>query len=555
MAPDNSIAPSNYSELLKCVEIDDRESPANAGDWRKEVGEFLGLSDPAAMRLSDMTRWKIGPRMASPSGSKLMYEHFLHLRAFVQNHRPFEFDLHQFVDDQYATAASRLLEKGAWEDFDHYRRSVGNSDPDIRILGQFASAKVDQNHVLIDAYGGNGLGHDGEEKQFVGGTHEDSEETPSRRASTRFLPMKPDYRSPPGDCDAADEAIVNKAMAGFASILTRPFTKEFARAPDSPSRTQVELEPTYDQVRTGLARWTIERNRFHIKERRRENDTRQARAVTDAKCKPGQHFKILETQTDGHLYSLYETLALMEVKRRTRYKSAVGWKTIEWQETAEIFAWQNNCLRTEQEQGKMDVSRRFLKPPTESNRKRCLLVSQDREECFIIIGEFDAYWEYYCVEGLLPNITSGPSALSTKLGDLYLGNEVLKGAEHSKGTERLKRDGGGGAERLQGDETLKHYGLDGCPVPGPDDGFLAVHVYGPFLTTNQDHMVALSANLLGMTMHLAGVTRETLGYFEQKARSSVKEYKAGRTSSGSSGSGTSQGSEDSLWVQRSTLFS
>lgn len=42
---------------------------------------------------------------------------------------------------------------------------------------------------------------------------------------------------------------------------------------------------------------------------------------------------------------------------------------IEWQETAEIFAWQNNCLRTEQEQGKMDVTRRFLKPPTESIRK------------------------------------------------------------------------------------------------------------------------------------------------------------------------------------------
>lgn len=58
-------------------------------------------------------------------------------------------------------------------------------------------------------------------------------------------------------------------------------------------------------------------------------------------------------------------------------------------------------------------------------------------------------------------------------------------------------------------------------------------------------MVALSINLLGMTMHLAGVTGETLGYFEQKARKSVKEYKAGRTSSGSQ---TSQGSEDSLWV-------
>ena len=160
-----------------------------------------------------------------------MYEHFLHFRAFIVDNRPFEFDLHQFVDEEYATAASRLLEKGAWEDFNHYRRSVDNSDPDIRILGQFASAKVDQNHVLVDVYGGNGLAHGREEKDFVSGLHEDSEETPSRRAPARFLPMKPDYRSPPGDCDAADEAIVNKAMAGFVSILTRPFTKEFVRAP------------------------------------------------------------------------------------------------------------------------------------------------------------------------------------------------------------------------------------------------------------------------------------------------------------------------------------
>ena len=183
------------------------------------------------------------------------------------------------------------------------------------------------------------------------------------------------------------------------------------------------------------------------------------------------------------------------------------------------------------------------------DRIRCLLVSQDREECFIVIGEFDAYWEYYCVEGLLPKATSSPYDLSTDMRELYLGDEGSKDAEGLKKREkRLKK----GAGRLRGDERLKHYGLDGCPPLGPEDGFLAAHVYGPFLTTVQDHMVALSINLLGMTMHLAGVTGETLGYFEQKARKSVKEYKAGRTSSGSQ---TSQGSEDSLWVQRSTLFS
>ncbi|EAQ86410.1 predicted protein [Chaetomium globosum CBS 148.51] len=158
----------------------------------------------------------------------------------------------QFVDEKYATAAPQLLEKGAWEDFDHYRRLVGNSDPDIRIQGQFASAKVDQNHVLTDAYGGNGFTNRREELA-VGDTHE---ETPSRRA------------------------IVNKAMAGFSSILTRPFTKEFTRAPDSPSKAQIEPEPSYDLIRTGLARWTIEKNIFHIKERRRNNDSQQTLADT-----------------------------------------------------------------------------------------------------------------------------------------------------------------------------------------------------------------------------------------------------------------------------------
>lgn len=65
-------------------------------------------------------------------------------------------------------------------------------------------------------------------------------------------------------------------------------------------------------------------------------------------------------------------------------------------------------------------------------------------------------------------------------------------------------------------------------------------------------MVAFSTNLLGMTMHLAGVMAETLGHSEAEARKGIKRYNTRRESPASQ---TSQDSEDSLRVHGSSLFS
>lgn len=61
--------------------------------------------------------------------------------------------------------------------------------------------------------------------------------------------------------------------------------------------------------------------------------------------------------------------------------------------------------------------------------------------------------------------------------ELYLEDEGSKDAEGLKKREKRLKNG---AERLQGDERLKHYGLDGCPPLRPEGGFFAVHVYGSF---------------------------------------------------------------------------
>lgn len=95
--------------------------------------------------------------------------------------------------------------------------------------------------------------------------------------------------------------------------------------------------------------------------------------------------------------------------------------------------------------------------------RSCLLVAQDREEIYLVIGEWDALYEEYALQGKFSNAS----------------HKVL---------EELKamRD------------------------PASDDaGFLTLHVYGPFggysglLSSRSGSMRKLSANLLALSLHLS----------------------------------------------------
>jgi hypothetical protein len=289
--------------------------------------------------------------MDRPSGSKLGFEHFLHFRALVVQHNPGDFDVMDHVDQGYAQAALALVQPKCWprHELDYYLDSVPDSNPDISVggLGLFAAAKVSQNHTLIEAYGPT----DNAEMismMFDYDDDQDPMETPIKRPRPRIRPEF--YYNPPSKASASDEMIVNQAIIEFSNALTRRWmvgeVVDGRPGTGSPSRGAKERPGT----RRTLARWTIERNKFHIMERVRPEDRIQAAGVDSYKKRKKQdrpkYVQLLETQTDGHLYDTdaREVLAIVEAKSRVREKDSAR---IEWQEAAEILAWLNARLRAE----------------------------------------------------------------------------------------------------------------------------------------------------------------------------------------------------------------
>lgn len=301
------------------------------------------------IRLSGLKRWKAGDEDAKGSGLNL--EHFLHLRALVKQHEHKDFPLHDLVDEKYAGAAG-LFSRG-WKDLDNYIEQVPSNDPalDVDSLGLFAGAKLVQTQVLLDAY--LRAPQDGAD------SFQDSVmETPLKKPKPVI-----DFNVDPRDQDAADEQIVNEALISFASALTRRWMVHktpLANTEQTPTKGGSAV-PT--QNWKTVADWTMARDRFHIRERVRKNDSIQAghmAGLRESKRKDSfddqtdgySYGRVLTSETDGSLYCTdagsTEILAIVEAKKRLRRKNQMK---IEWQEAAEILAWLNLRLRTESAEG------------------------------------------------------------------------------------------------------------------------------------------------------------------------------------------------------------
>ncbi|KAG8161009.1 hypothetical protein KVR01_009273 [Diaporthe batatas] len=406
--------PAPLIETNKCGPFTGK-SPETSVIWDRFVEEYLinratNELEPELrigsnhIRLCGLRRWKAGKE--EPKGSAMNIEHFLHLRALVQNHVKEPLPIQELVDLKYLHAAEEFLKE--WPEFENYIDQVPIIDPavDVDSLGLFAGAKTMQNQVLLDAY--LNVAQDDADS-----FDESVSETPLKkgRYNTNF------YGKPP-DNDAADEQIVNESLISYASALTRRWMIEKTAASPSgadqtPSKGAI---PTHDWIT--IADWTMSRDRFYIQERVRDNDATQdshmaglkptARNVGDGHS----YGRILTSETDGSLYRVgpnsTETLAIVECKKRLRTKNMVK---IEWQEAAEVVAWLNLRLRTESEDrnlqggGSLSPRRGVLKPKpaykSSAEKSRCLLLAQDREEIHIIIGEWDAMYEEYIIEGKL----------------------------------------------------------------------------------------------------------------------------------------------------------
>lgn len=328
------------------------QNPSTPKQWRDQATAHLGLSEPDKIKLCTLQSWRLGTNKDRPSGSKLGFEHFLHFRALVVQHEPREFDMMDHVNQECAKAAWDLTQPkfGSWPELDHYLEAVEDSNPDIGVegLGLFAAAKVSQNHTLIEAYR-SGIEAATVSTMFDSGDDGEPTETPIKRPGPRIGPNY--YFTAPSGANASDEMIVNQAIIEFSNALTRPWMvgENVGGRPGtgSPSRGGAKESPGVPRT---LARWTIERNKFQIKERVRPGDAVQAAVVDSNKVLKKQvspkYVPLLETQTDGHLYDTdgREVLAIVEAKSRRREKDPLR---IEWQETAEILAWLNLRLRTE----------------------------------------------------------------------------------------------------------------------------------------------------------------------------------------------------------------
>lgn len=339
---------------------------------------------PDRIHLCGLRRWKAGDENAKGSG--LHFEQFLHLRALIKRHGAEELPLRDLVKAKYADAAESFL--GSWQDFDSYIGQVSSNDPAIEVdsLGLFAGAKLVQNQVLLDAYL--------ETSQEEADSFQDStSETPlkkTKQGKQGVMNQGIDFSMRPPDHDAADEQIVNQALISFASALTRKWMVQqtLATVYDSeqtPSKGG-SAAPTHDWKT--IADWTMARDRFHIRERRRKGDRIQAGHMAGLQASKRKdnlqvladghsYARVMTCDTDGSLYRISanatEILAIVEAKKRLRKKNRLK---IEWQEAAEILAWLNLRLRTESApqggkgKGPLTERRGMLEPKPAAGRSR-----------------------------------------------------------------------------------------------------------------------------------------------------------------------------------------
>jgi hypothetical protein len=169
-------------------------------------------------------------------------------------------------------------------------------------------------------------------------------------------------------------------------------------------------------------------------------------------------------------------------------------------------------------------------------------VAQDRDEISLVIAEWDAVYEYYAIEGILPprrqpprqpspqqppsepTQTEPPSTpakgLTGKMKVVFRGKNN-QGKDNSD-KEKGKGDKGKGKQPLpppqrgyHSDSSRSRLGVEPSPPTDRDAGFLTLHVYGTFRTRFPREMAKLSFFLLALSMQLAQVPGDKLETYSQ----------------------------------------
>ncbi|KAK4139682.1 uncharacterized protein C8A04DRAFT_15636, partial [Dichotomopilus funicola] len=227
----------------------------------------------------------------------------------------------------------------------------------------------------------------------------------------------------------------------------------------------------------------------------------------------GKKKELLEARVDGYLCGLVEVpgtksrftnpKAICEAKAAVRKSHRTE---IERQESAEMAAWISS-----------DRGAGELLQTSASGRRRRLMVSQDRDEIYIIIGEYGEEYERY-IQGLEPKHVIPP--INTQNADPADRSAAFQDSLGSptfllrlKGQHGLKKNviEGWGAEELgavnsepQTDVRRSDRIVGGKSDPEyfSADRCLIMHRFGPWETSDPEHMKDLVTQLLALMLQL-----------------------------------------------------
>ncbi|KAK4247136.1 hypothetical protein C7999DRAFT_14794 [Corynascus novoguineensis] len=295
------------------------------------------------------------------------------------------------------------------------------------------------------------------------------------RFTTPAAKSHPPARGTSANSPSADEAYVNTALLLFLQAVTQDFHKHF------PS-----------------LHWVPPRMAMHLKV-----------PVENARTKKYEDSILLEARVDGYLCDaaleggLSRPIVICEAKSALRSSIQVA---TERQEAAEMAAW--ICH---------DRGGHGLLQSSASGRKRRLMISQTRDEIWIIVGEYGHAYEEYIRNaprraGM--SSTNAPPLRYTALASSFeetLGSptfldqlDKMKGAGDIQGwedpvvqTALAERSG-----RKQAERSQRHNRTGGGPDLPKVDGFLVMHRFGPWKTHDPANMDVFVRRLLGLMIQL-----------------------------------------------------
>ncbi|KAF1738252.1 hypothetical protein CRV24_000175 [Beauveria bassiana] len=490
------------------------EIPEDAEEWFDMVQEANEISSKASMHIAH-TNYH--------SGSRIRHSEFLHLRAFWQPHEEGVHVLRHYMSDAEVEGSSfkgyvspknmnlagiicRNL-SGHWREYRaqinanasyltsdqsagpwslclvalHTKKSDRQKSPDI---------EDDYSHIIKTGYTykaesrSSGVTREPQSAQFVNLPLQTPERRSRPAVAIHGTPAAISYSSGmsvPGNVQSVDEMYSNMALLLFLQAATTEASEYLENMTWIPPRLALKL-------------------------------TAATAAGNGAKI-----VELMRALVDGYLCKRHgrefedAPLAICEAKPFVRSEHI---SKTQRQETAEMASWIAHH----------GDSKNGLLQDSASGRKRRLMISQDRHEIYIIIGEYgDKYQDYIRGKIELKATADEPTTsheyqshrhqaagseatvkLARAIEDIYFLDDQPTQQQQQKGQKGQKRTDSTASSNTSV-RTMSTRARTKAANDAPQaDEFLIMHQFGPFLTHKDDHMEILLRRIVAFMLELRG---------------------------------------------------